>query len=99
MRATLWIAVSGLLLASGSALADTDRSVGQNDTVRNDEVAMGSPAKSGDVAITGQLPVSSAQDLSEMEPAQVRPEEKPLPSPYAVTVDPAHPGGDFPFGG
>ena len=99
MRAMLWIAASGLLLASGSALADTDRPSGGDYTVRNDNVAQASPAESVDATITDQGPVSPAQDLSKMQPAEARPEQKAPPSPYAVTVDPAHPGGDFPYGG
>jgi hypothetical protein len=95
----LWIAASGLLLASGSALADAERPVGQDFTVRNDAAAKASPAESVDATITDQGSVSPAQDLSKMQPAEARPEQKAPPSPYAVTVDPAHPGGDFPYGG
>ena len=100
MRAMLWIAASGVLFASGSALADTDRSFDQGFTVRNDYVAKAAPARSGDATILDQGPAGSGQGLSKMQPADVRPHEKaPSFAAVPVTVDPAHPGGDFPFGG
>jgi hypothetical protein len=93
----LWIAASGVLLASGSTLADTDRPIDSGYTLRADE-AKTPPAPSAD-ATMADLPVDPAQDLWNMQPAEVRPEEKAGPSPYAVTVDPAPPGSEFPWGG
>ncbi len=99
MRATLWIAVSGFLLASGSAYAGTGLPIGHDDTVRPDDSAEASPQRRVDVAIGDQGPQSSEYDLSKLQPAEPRPQEKVEARSYAVTVDPAHPGGEFPWGG
>jgi hypothetical protein len=98
MRATLWIAASGFLLASGSAYAGTRLPIGHEDTVRADDLADASPAR-GDVTITDQDPQSFAPDVSKTQPAEASPQEKAGPRSYPVTVDPDHPGGLFPWGG
>jgi hypothetical protein len=103
MRAMQWIAVSGVLLASGSTLADTDRPADSYPTVRADDVAKAPPAPIAGATTTDQGPLNPSQDYSKNQPAEVRPEvrpqEKVAPNLNAVTVDPAHPGGDFPWGG
>ena len=107
MRAMLWIAASGVLLASGSTLADTDRPVGADPTVDAYDVTKAPPAPiAGDPGPMNPAKNSSlypAQDSSKMQPAEVRPDVRPQekagPSLNAVTTDPAHPGGDFPWGG
>lgn len=99
MRATLWIAVSGFLLASGSAYADTGLPIGHDDTVRPDYLAEASSPRQVDVTISDDGPLSSARDLSEMQPAKACPHEEAGAPSYAVSVDPKHPGGEFPWGG
>lgn len=96
MRATLWIAVSGLLV-SGSAYAGTGRPY--DGAARADDTDQASSQRPVDLAITGQSPPSSAYDLSKMKPEEARPQEKAAAKPIPVTVDPDHPGGLFPWGG
>ncbi len=91
MRATLWIAASGFLLASGSAYAGTGLPIGHEDTVYADDLAEASPAQV-DVTITDQGP-------QPLQPAEAGPQEKAGARSYAVTVDPENPGGEFPWGG
>ena len=95
MRATLWIAASGFLLASGAAYAGTGLPVGHDDT----DLAEASSPRQANVTSTDQGPQSSAYDLSSMQPAEARPQEKVEVRSNAVTVDPDHPGGEFPSGG
>ena len=99
MRATLWIAASGFLLAAGSAYACTGPN-GHEETVYADHSAEASPARVDvtDVTITHQDPQSSAHDLSKTQPA-ASPQEKAGARSQAVTVDLDHPGGEFPVGG
>ncbi len=99
MRATLWIAASGFLLASGPAYAGTGHPIGHEGTVRPDDLAEASPPRQVDLTLTDQVPRSSARDLSKVQPAEAHPQEKAGARPYAVTVDPGHPGGEFPWGG
>jgi len=99
MRAMLGIAVSGFLLASGSAYAGTGLPLGHDDTVRPDDPAEASPSQRVDVTITDQGPLSSAHDLSKMQPAEACPQEKAGARSYVVSLDPTHPGGEFPWGG
>ena len=71
-----------------------DRSI----TVNPDNLAEASPPRV-DVTATDQGPQSFANDLSTTQPAEASPLEKARAKPYAVTVDPEHPGGEFPWGG
>ena len=87
MRATLWIAASGFLLASGSAYAGPGLPIGHDDTVYPDDLGESSSPQPRDIA-------SSAK-----QPAEACPQEKAGARSYAVTVDPEHPGGEFPSGG
>ena len=93
MRTTLWIAVSGFLLASGSAYAGAGVPVG------HDDLADGSSPRRVDVTVADQRPLGSANDLSKAQPAEASSQEKAGASAYSVTVDPKHPGGLFPWGG
>lgn len=99
MRAMPWIAVSGFLLASGSAYAGTGLPIGHDDTARPDGLAEASSPQRVDVTITDQGPLSSAHDLSKMQPAEACPQEKAGARSYVVSLDPTHPGGEFPWGG
>jgi hypothetical protein len=99
MRAALWIAASGFLLASGSAYAGTGRPIDNEGTVRPGDLADAYPAPQMDVIITGQGQQSSGPDLSKAQAAEVGPREKAVANPNVVTVDPGHPGGLFPWGG
>ncbi len=115
MRATLWIAASGFLLASGSAYAGPGLPIGQDDTVYPDDLGEASSLRRPDVTITDQGPQprdiassakarkgarqTAAHDLSKTQPAEACPQEKAGARSYAVTVDPERPGGEFPWGG
>jgi len=71
-----------------------DRSI----TVNPDNLAEASPPRV-DVTATDQGPRTSAYDLSTTQPAEDSPQEKAGANAYPVTVDPNHPGGEFPWGG
>lgn len=100
MRATLWIAASGFLLAAGVAYAEPGRPTGRDDAGYTEEskTEMTSPAQARDPVAEG-APQKAAQDVSKAEAAQPRPQEKSEASSSAVTIDPDHPGGEFPYGG
>ncbi len=56
MRATLWIAASGFLLASGSAYAGPGLPIGHDDTVYADDLLEASQPRRVDVTITDRGP-------------------------------------------
>jgi hypothetical protein len=56
MRATLWIAASGFLLASGSAYAGPGLPIGHDDTVYPDDLAEASQPRRVDVTLTDRGP-------------------------------------------
>jgi hypothetical protein len=56
MRATLWIAASGFLLASGSAYAGPGLPIGHDDNVYADDLLEASQPRRVDVAITDHGP-------------------------------------------
>lgn len=98
MRAALWIAASGFLLAAGSAYAGAGLPYGHDDTGHPDGMAEAAPTRGG-VTLTGQGPRAAAHDRSKVQPAEAGPREKAGAGSYAVTADPEHPGGEFPVGG
>jgi len=114
MRATLWIAASGFLLASGSAYAGQGLPVGHEDTVFADDVPAASPPRRADLNISDQDQQSrdiassakaqkgarytDAYGVSKMQPAEA-PQKTDGASSSAVAVDPKNPGGEFPWGG
>ena len=101
MRATLWIAASGFLLTSGSAYAHAGPPVGHDDTVHPDVTLTDQGQQPGDIVSSAKerkdARQAAAHDLSKMQPAGSQ--EKAGARSYAVTVDPEHPGGEFPSGG
>jgi hypothetical protein len=101
MRATLWIAASGFLLASGTAYACTGMSSGHEEAAYADHVTKASPARFDvtGVTITDQDPRSSAYEVSKTQPAEASSQVKAEARSQAVTVDLEHPGGEFPVGG
>jgi hypothetical protein len=98
MRATLWIAASGFLLASGSAYACTGVSNDHEQTAYSDGLAAASPAQI-DFTIADQGPRSSSYEVSKTQPAEASSQVKAEARSQAVTVDLGHPGGEFPVGG
>jgi len=56
MRATLWMAASGFLLASGSAYAGPGLPLGHDDTAYPEDVTEAAPPRRVDVTITDQGP-------------------------------------------
>lgn len=96
MRAMLWVAASGFLLASGSAYAGAGLPTTHEDAVYGDAVSEASPARD-DVTTTDQDVQSSYPDVSKVQPAEAGPQgaqEKAEAQSNAVTFDPEHPGGD-----
>jgi hypothetical protein len=99
MRATLWIAASGLLLASSSAFAASgERPVDDGATAYVEESAAPAP-EAADMTRTNQAAQSSAPDVSKAQPAQPSSQAQAGTPSNAVTFDPDHPGGEFPSGG
>ena len=99
MRATLWIAASGLLLASSSAFAaSNERPVNDAGTAYVEESAAPAPG-AADMTQTSQAAQTSAPDVSKAQPAQTTSQAQAGTPSNAVTFDPNHPGGEFPFGG
>ena len=99
MRAMLWIAVSGFLLASGPAYAGDASPARGDDTVRPHPMAKPTPSGQADLTITGQGPQGAGYDLSTVKPEKARPQGTAGAQQVPVTVDPAHPGGEFPCRG
>jgi hypothetical protein len=100
-----WIAVSGFLLASGSVHAGDASSTRGDETVRPHLAAKLTPPEQADLTITDQGRQGPGYGVSTVEPEEARPqgtaggERDPGAQQVPVTVDLAHPGGDFPWGG
>jgi hypothetical protein len=94
----LWFAASGFLFAAGSAYAGTEQPTRHDGPGYTEESTETSPART-DVILTDEAPKGAAQDVSDAKSAEAGPQQKTEARPYAVTVDPDHPGGEFPYGG
>ena len=100
MRATLWIAASGLLLASSSAFAvSIERPVNDEGVYLEESAAAAPGAADMTRAQTNQAAQTSAPDVSKAQPAQPSSQAQAGTPSNAVTFDPDHPGGEFPSGG
>ena len=94
MRATLWIAASGLLLASTSAFAaDAERPVNDGGTAYVEESAAPAPG-AADMTQTHQAAQSSAPDVSKAQPAQPSSRAQAGTSQLVRTMSPDDPAWD-----
>ena len=97
MRATLWIAASGLLLASSSAFAaSNERPVNDGGTAYVEESAAPAPG-AADMTQTHQAAQTSAPDVSKAQPSSQAQAGTPQPvrtiSPDDPEWDQVHQGG------
>ncbi len=106
MRATLWMAATGFLLASGSARAGTGSSPDHEvpaSAPASDRADASADAPAAPEAVTSadQDAHGSARDVAGSQRVAPAPDPrgKAEARSNAVTFDPDHPGGEFPWGG